>query len=327
MKITTCLFLIFCLGLATAAPFLEAEYQHMFTKWMSQYEKNYDMEAFFQRYSIFKENLNWIAENNAKNLTYTVGLNKFADLTSKEFAGKNGLIKSSTPPLETAPSHLESKVGGGYPNDFDWRTDGAVLIPRDQGQCGSCYAFSAVAAAESHWGIQRGMMYGLSEQELVDCSQSEGNQGCVGGQPDNSLHYMIKHGIAKKGIYPYTGSVGGCQSSLARSPVQIRAIQGLGLNNEAGMLAAVNIGPLIIQVAAGEKVFQFYTGGVLDDTACGTTIDHAVNVIGYGTASGVPYWTVRNSWGTGWGESGYIRIVRNKNMCQVGYIPAYPLVV
>jgi len=222
------------------------------------------MEEFFHRYSIFKDNLNWIEENNAKNLSYTVGLNRFADLTSKEFAGKNGLLKPSVP--SEAPVTLDNKSNVKYAAEFDWRTGGAIEVIRDQGQCGSCYAFSAVSAAESHWGIQRGMLYALSEQELVDCSSSEGNQGCVGGQPDNSLHYMIKHGITKRVLYPYTAAVGGCQT-LARSPVQIKAIMGLGLNNEAGMMAAVNIGPLIVQLSAGEKVFQFYSGGVLDDTA------------------------------------------------------------
>jgi len=285
------------------------------------------MEAFFHRYSIFKENLNWIEENNAKNLSYTVGLNQFADLTSKEFAGRNGLVKSSPPSVYNNSHTSHTPIADyKYATDLDWRSIGAVLIVRDQGQCGSCYAFSAVQAAESHWGIQHGMMYGLSEQELVDCSGSEGNNGCVGGQPDNSLNYMIKHGITKRSLYPYTGSVGGCQT-LARSPVIVKGINGLGLNNEAGMLAAVNVGPLIVQLSAGEKIFQFYSTGIIDDAkGCGVTIDHAVNVIGYGTISGIPYWTIRNSWGTSWGEQGLVRIVRNKNMCEVAYLPEYPLV-
>jgi len=312
------------LSFSTAAPYLEAEYQHLFTKWMNQYEKNYEIEEFFHRYSIFKDNLNWINENNAKNLSYTVGLNQFADLTTAQFSARNGLLKPSVPSSDLA-AHLNTTIGD-YPTEFDWRSIGAVLIIRDQGRCGACYAFSAVSAAESHWGIQRGMMYALSEQELIDCSASEGNQGCVGGQPDNALRYMIKNGISKHVTYPYIGTQGACQS-LVKSPVQIKATQGLGLNNEAGMIPAVNIGPLIIQLSAGEKVFQFYTGGVLDDPACGRTIDHAVNVIGYGTANGIPYWTIRNSWGTSWGESGFIRIVRNKNMCEVAYVPSYPIVV
>jgi len=319
--------LFLCWGLSAAAPYFEAEYQHLFTKWMNQYQKNYEMEAFFHRYSIFKENVNWIEENNARNLSYTVGLNQFADLTSKEFAGRNGLVKSSPPSVSNNSRASHTPIADyKFATDLDWRSIGAVLIPRDQGQCGSCYAFSAVSAVESHWGIQHGMMYALSEQELVDCSSSEGNMGCVGGQPDNSLHYMMKHGIAKHVSYPYTGTVGGCQNA-ARSPVIVKGSTGVGINNEAGMIAAVNIGPLIIQISAGEKIFQFYSAGIIDDAAgCGYSIDHAVNVIGYGIISGIPYWTIRNSWGASWGENGFVRIVRNKNMCEVAYEPEYPLV-
>jgi len=125
-------------------------------------------------------------------------------------------------------------------------------------------------------------------------------------------------------MYPYTGVQGSCRT-MAQSPVKITGFRSIGSNNENAMLEAVALGSVLVEIEADKQVFQFYTGGVFDNTGCGSTVDHGVVIVGYGTASGKNYWIVRNSWGPTWGESGYIRIVRGKNMCAITNYPYYPI--
>jgi len=312
------------LSVATAAPYLEAEYQYMFTKWMTQNEKHYEIEDFFHRYSIFKDNLNFIDEHNAQNHSYTVGLNEFADLTTEEF-GKRNTLQRSTASLHSSALPHESNQNVGIPTSVDWRNSKAVPVVKNQGSCGSCYAFSSVSTMETGWALKHGTLYGLSEQQLVDCSQKNGNHGCTGGTPEASYTFVVNSGgIANQVTYPYTGAVGTCKN-VALSPVKITGYRSIGPNNENAILQAVAVQSVLVEIEADQQSFQFYSGGVFDNTACGTNLDHGVVIIGYGAAAGKNYWTVRNSWGPTWGESGYIRIVRGKNMCGINQAPYYPV--
>jgi len=321
MKAFLLLLALLCINLSVSAPapYSETEFQYLFTKWMNQNQKTYEMEDFFNRYSVFKDNLNFIHEHNSKNHSYTVGVNAFADLTQKEFKARNTLLPRlhERAPLKVGP-HVDAPQAS-----VDWRSRNVVAPVRDQGQCGSCYAFSSISAIETAYAIKRGSLIYLSEQQLVDCSSSYGNGGCNGGLPDFVYKYIKDQGITTQSAYPYTAVDGNCRP-FTKSPVQVSSY--VTLSDEKGLLTATNIGSVVVLIEADQQSFQFYSGGVFDNAACGTTVDHGVVVVGYGTDSGKNYWTVRNSWGGSWGEQGYIRMVRDKNMCAIGSGPNYPIV-
>jgi len=308
-------------------PLKEAEYQTLFTKWAVQHAKNYEMDVFFHRYSIFKQNLDYINEHNAKNTSFEMGMNSFGDLTFEEFSATYkgrpviSTHDSNTEPFVRISSH---QVGAG--GSLDWRTKGAVNPIQNQGQCGSCYSFSGIASVEGAIAIKKGTLVKLSEQQIVDCSRSQGNGGCEGGFEKYVFQYIMANGVGTASSYPYTGKDRQTCRATSTGATKITSFKAVTPNNEAAMLTAVNIGPISIAVCASNS-FQFYTRGVFDDTRCGTSLDHAINIVGYGTdsATGKDFWLVRNSWGASWGESGYIRMVRNKNMCGLAADPIYPI--
>jgi len=176
--------------------------------------------------------------------------------------------------------------------------------------------------------LKKGQLISLSEQQLVDCSTSQGNDGCSGGLMDYAFQYIISnHGIGTEAAYPYTATDGHpCKNST--SVVTISRFVDVKPNNESDLLRATVIGPVSVAIEADQPVFQFYSSGVLDDPSCGTTLDHGVLVAGYGsdTKSGKTYWLVKNSWGSAWGESGYVRLARDKNTCGISLDPSYPVV-
>jgi len=312
------------LSLAVPAPYVESEYQYLFTKWMTAYSKNYEVEDFFYRYSVFKDNLNFIHEHNSENRSYTVGVNGFADLTTKEFKARNSLL--SVP--ETHNSHKitpHQEVDVAAPMvDVDWRSRNVVSAVRDQGQCGSCYSFSSMSTVETAYDIKHGSLVSLSEQYVVDCSAAYGNLGCNGGMPSAVFQFLHAKGAATLQSYPYTGVVGSCKA-FSKAAVSVSTF--VNVAGETGLLTAAAIGSVVVQIEADTQAFQFYASGVFDNAKCDTNIDHGVVVVGYGTQGTSPYWIVRNSWGAGWGEKGYIRMVRGKNMCAIGSGgPLYPVV-
>jgi len=290
---------------------------------MTANNKNYEVEDFFNRYSIFKDNLNFIHEHNSENRSYTVGVNTFADLTTKEFKARNTLIAApQTHGEHKITPHQEVDVTAPLV-DVDWRTRNVVSAVRDQGQCGSCYSFSSISTVETAYAIKRGTLTALSEQYVVDCSSAYGNLGCNGGMPSAVFTYLKAKGAATLQSYPYTGVQGSCKAG-SRAAVAVSSF--VNVAGEAGLLSAAAIGSVVVQIEADTQAFQFYSSGVFDNAGCGTKVDHGVVVVGYGTQGSTPYWIVRNSWNSGWGEKGYIRMVRNKNMCAIGSGPLYPVV-
>jgi len=306
-------------------PLKEYEYQSLFAKWTVMHSKNYDVETFFKRYTIFKTNVDYVNNHNAKNASYEMEMNRFGDLTFEEFSAN---YKGFVPPIATSVTSVEATplsadpvVGGA---SLDWRTRNAVNPVQSQGGCGSCWAFSAIAAAEGAWAIKKNSLVKFSEQQIVDCSQAG---GCGGGATNGAFAYMVNKGIGALSKYPYVGRDQTCKTNIdiVGKLTKYTEMQPFNSGNEAAMITAVNLGPISISLAASQP-FQFYSKGVLDDSSCGNHLDHAVAVVGYGTATdGKDYWIVRNSWGS-WGESGYIRIVRNKNMCGLASYPLYPIV-
>jgi len=241
-------------------------------------------------------------------------VNQFTDMTSEEFKAFVGRLPRETP---SAAVPFVPRADVDPPASVDWITAGAVTPVKDQGQCGSCWAFSTVAAVEGWNFLKNGKLVSMSEQQLVDCSKDV-CYGCQGGWPYKALEYVEKSGICSEADYKYTARDGQCKDSTCTPVVAPGAITTyLNISNEADMLAAVAAGPVSVLVEADRSAFQYYHSGILDDTSCGTSIDHAITAVGYGTEGGKNYWNIKNSWGVSWGAKGYIRFVRDKNQCGI----------
>jgi len=318
------LLVVAVLAVASAHLYSEEQYQWLFSKWIAQHGKKYTHDTFFYRYTIFKANLYKIAAHNRKNSTFTMGMNKFGDMTTEEFKATHtgyNRIRRDYARSVNAPHKVSHRKP--MADSLDWRAKGAVTPVKDQQQCGSCWAFSAVGCIDGVNQIHTGKLESFSEQQLVDCSRAQGNQGCEGGLMDYAFEYVIQNGgIEHESAYPYTARDGSCHSKGPFSG-KISSYQDVASGDEKALMTAVNMNPVSIAIEADQPVFQFYSGGVMDDPSCGTNLDHGVLVVGYATVSGKDAWIVKNSWGANWGDKGYVMLVRNKNQCGLATEPSY----
>lgn len=308
----------------------EAEAASLYEAWLVKHGKFYNaLGEKDRRFEIFKDNLRFIDEHNAKNLSYRLGLTRFADLTNDEYRSTYLGAKPHRRNLRTSDRY-QPRVGDALPESVDWREKGAVPDVKDQGSCGSCWAFSAIGAVEGINKIVTGDLIALSEQELVDCDTSY-NEGCNGGLMDYAFEFIINNGgIDSEEDYPYKGTDGRCDQNRKNAKVvTIDSYEDVPANDEQALKKAVAGQPVSVAIEAGGRAFQLYDSGVFDGI-CGTALDHGVVAVGYGTENGKDYWIVRNSWGKSWGESGYIRMARNiaaasTGKCGIAMEASYPI--
>ena len=199
------------------------------------------------------------------------------------------------------------------PKSWDWRKRGVVTTVKNQGKCGSCWSFSAAGALEGAWAISTSLLYNFSEQQLMDCSRRYGNMACNGGLMDKAFDYAIDAGMCKLEDVPYHAESEICTQTVkdCQKVAHFNQCFNIPANNERLLREAVYRSPVAVSIEADTKTFQFYKGGILDSSNCGTTLDHGVLAVGYGEEDGKKYWIVKNSWGEDWGESGYVRIGRS----------------
>jgi len=256
-----------------------------------------------------------------------VGINKFADLTSEEFASLYNGMRVTKSYIPTNKPVVPSGVTGDIVN---WANKGAVTPIKNQGQCGSCWSFSATGSMEGAQFIATGTLTSLSEQNLVDCSTAQGNDGCNGGLMDQAFQYVISNqGIDTEKSYPYTATgPNTCEYSSSSIGDTITSFTDVTSGDEGALQTAVTQQPTSVAIDASQTSFQLYTSGVYYEPACSSTsLDHGVLAVGYGTdPSQGDYWVVKNSWGTDWGMNGYIEMSRNKNNnCGIATTASYPV--
>jgi cathepsin L len=314
-------------------------YYTVWRDFKTTHNKSYDStEEETSRFHVFVDNHRKIETHNreyeAGRKSFQLGMNKFGDMTNEEFRShmngyKRSLRDESNSALRGSTFLVPHNVL--IPTEIDWRQKGYVTHVKDQGHCGSCWAFSAVGALEGQHYRKSGTMVELSEQNLVDCSATFGNEGCNGGLMDNAFKYIkANSGIDTETSYPYEALDGRCRFNKTNVGAEDSGFVDVASGDESQLEAALaTVGPVSIAIDAGHESFQFYKKGVYNEPECSSeALDHGVLAVGYGvTPEGELFYIVKNSWNTVWGEDGYIRMSRRKqNQCGVATAASYPLV-
>ena len=323
----TCfIFSLFWAGLAivTSAFLTDVEHKAHFDKYIIKFNKTYTNDEKYWRF------LTFIKNHNSDKLT------KFMDMEAREFEKK--MIDACY--LVPRPSHYyrtqfscipfkPTKANMLLPESVDWRMSGAVTPVKNQGQCGSCWAFSATGAMEGAIAIGTGKLVSLSEQELVNCVKED--HGCYGGSMDDAFEYARQHAICTEIEKPYMAYSETCPLSYeCDEAVLFNSCVDIQESNQEQLKEAVSQGPVSVAIQANNAIFQHYNGGIITDKSCGTQLDHGVLVIGYGEDTGQKYWLVKNSWGADWGEDGYVRIGRTDSdedpgVCGIAIQASFPV--
>jgi hypothetical protein len=303
---------------AASAHLIEDATQGAFFQFVKDFNKQYPTDEVFDRFNTFKANYDLINAHNAGSSGWKMGINQFADLTPAEFKRYLGLRPRDNAYIR---SRNEAPLSDVPNDDIDWVAKGAVTPVKDQAQCGSCWAFSTTGSVEGAEFVATGRLTSLSEQQLVDCAGSSGNQGCNGGLMDDAFNWIIQHkGIGSEASYPYTARDGTCRDVPSVSTISSYK----DVTGETNLGNALTGRPVSIAIEADQSSFQFYKSGIFNGP-CGTQLDHGVLLVGSGSEGGQNYWRVKNSWGASWGDQGYIRMVQGKNMCGLANMASYPV--
>jgi len=315
---------------------LDVALDHHWKLWKQANNKQYSNVEEIVRRHIWESNLKKVQEHNLQAdlgvYTFWLGMNQFADLTNAEFVKRMNGYNATMREQRSQNRHTFrfNPNLSDLPATVDWRDKGYVTPVKDQGQCGSCWAFSSTGALEGQHFNATGKLVSLSEQNLVDCSQKQGNQGCNGGLMDQAFQYIKENnGVDTEVSYPYEARDNQCRFKAADVGATDTGFTDITSKDENALQQAVaTVGPISVAIDASHISFQLYRRGVYHEVLCSQTrLDHGVLAVGYGTDSGKDYWLVKNSWGTVWGDKGYIMMTRNKNnQCGIATAASYPLV-
>ncbi|XP_058763407.1 ervatamin-B-like [Vicia villosa] len=309
----------------------------LFQQWKNDHGRNYsNLEEMARKFDIFVKNLKYITESNAKRDTphsALLGLTNFADLSFMEFKERYMTTNISTMNFATDDDDddVDELAYSKPPTSLDWRSKGAVTSVKDQGACGSCWAFSVAGAIEGIVAIVTGKLINLSAQELLDCDS--GSDGCDGGYTTSTFEWVIGNkGVALESDYPYTGKKGVCKASkIPNSPISAIKSFDRVTKTEKGLLSAVTKQPISVMVYSDTEDFQHYTNEIYNGPNCSKDskdADHFMLIVGYDSVDGEDYWIVKNTWGTSWGRNGYMFVKRNTGkkygVCGINQWAFYP---
>jgi hypothetical protein len=330
----------------------ESQYEHLFTRFVTHFGKAYNTNAFFSRYGIFKANLDRILAHNAGTASYTMGMNRFGDLTTDEFlalvarkptaSARDARASARQPTAAAAASTLDSlaaSLGLAGPQaagfvdaneetaaasyaatggeNVDWRAEGKVAPVKDMLTCGGCYAFASTTAVESTNAIRLNTtLQNLADWQVLECSQSFGNAGCGAGTVSNALDYVKSvGGLCIASSYPERKSVHECAASACKPVATVTGYKKLPQGSEGALTMFATQAVLTATIWASPD-YQFYEGGVFDG-ACSDALEINVNIVGVNQVADRAYYIVRNAWGAQWGEEGYIRVIAGRNKCGI----------
>lgn len=322
-----CYLLLFLVALAIAEENLSLEVQ--FSAFKTRFQRQYasDTEEKY-RQRVFRENLQIIQEHNARQDSYRLGVTPFTDLTLEEFQERfvfNRMLMEN-PPASVHSVAASSEHGlGKLPDAVDWREKNAVSPVKNQKSCGSCWAFSTVGAIEGAYAIKTGKLYSFAPQYLVDCDHSD--SGCSGGLMTNAFEYVMMNGVPREELYPYKGVEGSCKKVEVET--SILGYYDVPAQSEYELMKAISKNPVAVAIEADTAVFQNYVSGVIWDLRCGTSLNHGVLAVGYATTRIGGYYIVKNSWGSDWGEEGYVRLGfagDGPGMCGIQMMASYPFI-
>lgn len=307
-------------------------YEQLWAHFKEKHKRIYNETEAHVRFQIFKANVDLIHSENGKRNTFSVAINKFADLTNEEFRTRYFGLRLNAPKLELSTPILKKRTYSGavLPSEVDHSTVSVTEV-KNQKQCGSCYAFAAAGALESRHHIVSGKkLLSLSEQQFVDCTDDQGNDGCNGGLMDNCYEYAKYHDVCGEADYPYKNKRHSCEIKSCDHGIKKGLVSGIERvdANESALMEAVAEGPVSVGIQADQSSFMFYDHGVVTEK-CGQSLNHAVLIVGYGKEDGVKYWLIRNSWGANWGLQGYAKILRSDDetgMCGILSLASYPVI-